>query len=86
MVWGDSCEEIVNKLQPRNGSVYEMSKLQHLNLMRIVGLCVELEKTRDFHFFLFGQLDEEYRPPLDWPKRMYIIQGKRRWNHRGYES
>lgn len=43
MVRGDSCEEIVNKLQPRNGSVYEMSKLQHLNLMRILGLCVELE-------------------------------------------
>ncbi|KAF8112051.1 hypothetical protein N665_0068s0018 [Sinapis alba] len=58
-----------------------ISKLQHRNLMRILGYCVESdEKMLVYEYLPNKSLDcfifhEEQRAELDWPKRMEIIRG-----------
>nr|VDC91482.1 unnamed protein product [Brassica oleracea] len=67
--------------QEFKNEVVVVAKLQHNNLVRLLGFCMEREEkilvyeflcNKSLDMFLF---DTTNRPQLDWPKRYNIIEG-----------
>ncbi|CAG7881606.1 unnamed protein product [Brassica rapa] len=67
--------------QEFKNEVVVVAKLQHNNLVRLLGFCMEREEkilvyeflcNKSLDMFLF---DTTSRPQLDWPKRYNIIEG-----------
>jgi serine/threonine protein kinase len=85
----DGAEIAVKRLAAQSGQglkefkneIQLIAKLQHTNLVRLVGCCVQEEEkmlvyeympNRSLDFFIF---DQEQGPLLDWKKRLHIIEG-----------
>ncbi|XP_025801712.1 cysteine-rich receptor-like protein kinase 10 [Panicum hallii] len=71
---GQGLEEFTNEIQL-------IAKLQHTNLVRLIGCCVQDEEkllvyeympNRSLDCFIFGQQQVQL---LDWEKRLHIIEG-----------
>ncbi|CAM0906154.1 unnamed protein product [Alopecurus aequalis] len=86
---GSGTEVAVKRLAAHSGQglvefkneIQLIAKLQHTNLVKLVGCCVEEEEkmlvyeympNRSLDFFIF---DQERGPLLDWNKRRHIIDG-----------
>ncbi|KAL1208359.1 G-type lectin S-receptor-like serine/threonine-protein kinase [Cardamine amara subsp. amara] len=71
---GQGKEEFMNEL-------VLISKLQHINLVRILGCCIEGEEKLLIYEFMVNKsldtfiFDARKRLEIDWPKRFDIIQG-----------
>ncbi|KAL1188291.1 G-type lectin S-receptor-like serine/threonine-protein kinase [Cardamine amara subsp. amara] len=71
---GQGKEEFMNE-------IVLISKLQHRNLIRILGCCIEGEERLLIYEFMVNKsldtfiFDSRKRLELDWPKRFDIIQG-----------
>ncbi|XP_062189158.1 putative cysteine-rich receptor-like protein kinase 20 [Phragmites australis] len=86
---GDGAEIAVKRLAAHSGQglvefkneIQLIAKLQHTNLVRLVGCCVQEEEkllvyeympNRSLNCFIF---DQQRGPLLDWQKRLHIIEG-----------
>ncbi|KAL0836652.1 LOW QUALITY PROTEIN: hypothetical protein Bca101_088542 [Brassica carinata] len=71
---GQGKEEFMNE-------IVLISKLQHKNLVRILGCCIEGEERLLIYEFMLNKsldtflFDSRKRLEIDWPKRFSIIQG-----------
>uniref|UniRef100_A0ACD5U737 Uncharacterized protein n=2 Tax=Avena sativa TaxID=4498 RepID=A0ACD5U737_AVESA len=85
----DGTEVAVKRLAAHSGQglvefkneIQLIAKLQHTNLVKLLGCCVQEEEkmlvyeympNRSLDFFIF---DQERRPLLDWRKRRHIAEG-----------
>ncbi|EFH62805.1 S-locus lectin protein kinase family protein [Arabidopsis lyrata subsp. lyrata] len=77
---GQGNEEFMNE-------IVLISKLQHKNLVRILGCCIEGEEKLLIYEFMLNKsldtflFDSRKRLEIDWPKRFDIIQGIARGIH-----
>ncbi|AAC13895.1 T1F9.5 [Arabidopsis thaliana] len=77
---GQGKEEFMNE-------IVLISKLQHKNLVRILGCCIEGEERLLIYEFMLNKsldtflFDSRKRLEIDWPKRFDIIQGIARGIH-----
>ncbi|KAF7000647.1 hypothetical protein CFC21_016510 [Triticum aestivum] len=87
--FSDGAEVAVKRLAAQSGQglvefkneIQLIAKLQHTNLVKLVGCCVQEEEkmlvyeylpNRSLDFFIF---DQERGPLLDWQKRRHIMEG-----------